>query len=201
MKRRYAAAIGVVGTSAVGLAVAFALDPTLVPGAVRDPVVGFADDVGESGLGWTLLVLGGAYGLIRIATGRRDPAVAPAFVEVPPERTPRTAPETGHEFESTVEWHAAVIEDPKTGGQSVRESLCEVAVDAVAHRRGSRQAAEEAVETGAWTDDRVAAAFLGGDPAPGFTLRERLRGWFHPASTFERRVERTVDAIHEEGRP
>ncbi len=56
--------------------------------------------------------------------------------------------------------------------------------------------AERAVETGGWTDDRVAAAFLATtDDAPTFTVRERALAWLAPQRTLDRRVERTLDAI------
>jgi hypothetical protein len=56
--------------------------------------------------------------------------------------------------------------------------------------------AERAVETGSWTDDRVAAAFLAtADDAPTFTVRERALAWLAPQRTLDRRVERTLDAI------
>ena len=56
--------------------------------------------------------------------------------------------------------------------------------------------AERAVETGTWTEDRVAAAFLAtADDAPTFTVRERALAWLAPQRTLDRRVGRTLDAI------
>lgn len=78
--------------------------------------------------------------------------------------------------------------------------LDEVAVtarDVYATANGCDEAtAERAVETGTWTDDRVAAAFLATtDDAPTFTVRERALAWLAPQRTLDRRVERTLDAI------
>jgi len=55
----------------------------------------------------------------------------------------------------------------------------------------------EAVAAGEWTDDRIAAAFLGDDRAPRLPLLERLRGWLHPGRAFERRARRATDAAHD----
>jgi len=77
----------------------------------------------------------------------------------------------------------------------VREAL-ESAVVAV--RSGDDQspsAVSDAVEAGTWTDDRVAAAFLGGRDAPGVSLWRRVYAWLYPARAFRRRVERVVDAV------
>ena len=62
--------------------------------------------------------------------------------------------------------------------------------------------AERAVETGEWTDDRIAAAFLATEQeAPSFTLTERALAWLAPQRTFDRRLGRTLDAVetHAEG--
>lgn len=62
--------------------------------------------------------------------------------------------------------------------------------------------AERAVETGEWTDDRIAAAFLATEQeAPSFTLTERGLAWLAPQRTFDRRLGRTLDAVetHAEG--
>lgn len=77
----------------------------------------------------------------------------------------------------------------------VRERVRETAVRACAST--DRADAEAAVARGEWTDDPVAAAFLGDERAPRYPLRERLRGWVHPDRAFRRRVERTVDAVHD----
>jgi len=84
-------------------------------------------------------------------------------------------------------------------GERIREALVDVVVD-VETRSGDRTPEEvrAAVETGEWTDDRIAAAFLGGQEAPGYPLRSRIRGWARPSVAYRHRVERTVAAIHED---
>ena len=62
--------------------------------------------------------------------------------------------------------------------------------------------AERAVETGEWTDSRVAAAFLATElDAPAFTVTERALAWLTPRRTLDRRLGQTLDAVeaHAEG--
>jgi len=80
--------------------------------------------------------------------------------------------------------------------------LDEVAVtarDSYAAATGcDEETAERAVETGAWTDDRVAAAFLAtAHEAPSFTVTERALAWLAPQRTLDRRLDRTLNAIEE----
>jgi hypothetical protein len=72
----------------------------------------------------------------------------------------------------------------------------ETSVVAVLAGRGREvRAVREAVEDGSWTNDRVAAAFLGGPEAPGVGLRRRVYAWLFPARAFRGRVERVVDEV------
>ncbi|ARS89801.1 DUF7269 family protein [Natrarchaeobaculum aegyptiacum] len=59
-------------------------------------------------------------------------------------------------------------------------------------RGHSPEAAAERIATGAWTDDRIAATFLGDERAGRLTLWHRLRAWLFPGRTVERRLERTL---------
>ena len=56
----------------------------------------------------------------------------------------------------------------------------------------SSEEIDERLRTGAWTDDRVAAVFLGGTAAGSLSVWQRLRAWLFPGRTFERRLERTL---------
>ncbi|OVE83713.1 DUF7269 family protein [Natronolimnobius baerhuensis] len=75
----------------------------------------------------------------------------------------------------------------------VRESL-----RAVEHASGrSSDAVEERIQTGAWTDDQIAAVFLGDTSAGTLSLGQRLRMWLFPGRTFEKRLERTLSALEQ----
>ncbi|CCQ33843.1 hypothetical protein HLRTI_003082 [Halorhabdus tiamatea SARL4B] len=56
-----------------------------------------------------------------------------------------------------------------------------------------RAAARDAIRTGEWTDDPVAAAFL--SPTVALPPAERLRGAIDPGAAYTRRVRRTLTAI------
>lgn len=61
------------------------------------------------------------------------------------------------------------------------------------------ETADRAINTGGWTDDRIAAAFLTPEreAEPSFTVRERLTAWLSPQQAFDNRVEHVVSAIEE----
>jgi hypothetical protein len=82
--------------------------------------------------------------------------------------------------------------------EHVRQRVRETAVRAYArHADVTEDEARDAVAAGAWTDDRMAAAFLGDERAPRYPLRERLRGWLHAGRSFRRRADRAAAAAYE----
>ncbi|MFC6974660.1 hypothetical protein ACFQL1_08155 [Halomicroarcula sp. GCM10025709] len=78
--------------------------------------------------------------------------------------------------------------------RTVVERLSEVATTAHARAAdGERSAAREAVRSGTWTDDRIAAAVL--SPETPFPVGARLRLWLDPERERERRLDRAVAAV------
>lgn len=78
------------------------------------------------------------------------------------------------------------------------QDLAATAADTYAMAVGCDETkAERAVETGRWTDDRVAAAFLATDldSEVSFTAWERFNAWLAPERAFEARVQRVLDEI------
>ncbi|NEU57083.1 hypothetical protein [Halorussus sp. MSC15.2] len=100
---------------------------------------------------------------------------------------------TGEAFDRRV---AAACDGDDRALRAVRATLADTA--ASAHARAADRTpdrARRAVETGAWTDDPIAAAFLADESGPRFSLPARLRAWLDPAAERRRRVERTIDAV------
>ena len=80
--------------------------------------------------------------------------------------------------------------------EKVRNRLVEGAVRTLKSRLGlDHGAAVDAVRSGTWTDDPVAAAFLADDLGQPFT--EWLRAAIDPGAAHHRRVRHTLDAIEE----
>jgi len=102
---------------------------------------------------------------------------------------------TGESFDVRV---GAACSGDDLAFRMVRESLADTAASAVAGA-GDRdpETARRAVETGSWTDDRLAAAFLADEDGPDPPLAARLRAWVDPAAERRRRVERAVDALED----
>jgi hypothetical protein len=162
-----------------------AVDSTLTAFEPRDVVV----------LG---AVCAGLVAFGRIVTAHRDP---PTDERDTDSLTEATTDETviGGRFDACVASTRVAIEDPvrRADTDAVRERIHGTAVDVlVAFEGWSREEATERIASGAWTDDEVAAAFLGGADAPPMPFLNRVYAWLYPAAAFERRVRRTVDEIH-----
>jgi hypothetical protein len=125
---------------------------------------------------------------------RAGPAARFAGTVDPPEAVSAAdRTRTGASLDARIE---AVCAGDEEALAAVRATLAETAANA--HARAADRApgdAHRAVETGAWTHDPVAAAFLAGDDGPGFSLLARLRAWLDPEAERRRRVERTVGAV------
>ncbi|NGM68288.1 hypothetical protein G6M89_04560 [Natronolimnobius sp. AArcel1] len=76
----------------------------------------------------------------------------------------------------------------------IHEQLTDGVVRTLRSKGGLEETrAREAVQSGTWTDDRVASAFLADDQSQ--PIGERLRGFLDPGAAFDRRLRRTLAAI------
>jgi uncharacterized protein (DUF58 family) len=130
---------------------------------------------------------------LRVVQGRRHAELDEA--ETPAPELPAATPPPGEDLDTELERFL------DTGGiyfgrSRLREGLRSAAV-AVLTRYDvySEAEAEAAIESGTWTDDLVAAAFLGGEGAPTLPVRSRIRSWFRRESPSERGVGHAVEAI------
>lgn len=148
-------------------------------------------------------LIGGAYGLFQLyhlgnAVTERPPVVSRA-----PERAHyRVERIAGEDLDGSVENVGGELPDASARNwwthrekADVSKTLTTVAVDVLASEFDvGREAAARMIETGSWTDDPRAAAFLGGDDAAHLSLRMQFVDWLS-GSAYERRVGATVDAI------
>lgn len=165
---------------------------------------GYAPLTGSAlvGLLYVLAVLFPALGgllaigaLWRMRSGDRA-GPPPMRWQVPEEGVTRTERPVGRETAWSVETAASARYRCRVNesAEDVRNRLVEGAVRVVTTRRGlEAETARERVQSGTWTDDPIAAAFLADDrPHP---LGERLRAAADPGAAYRRRVRRTLEAI------
>ncbi len=108
-----------------------------------------------------------------------------------------TLPTPGEEFDELIRTvHTGHRRRLIRSRKQLRERLESSLTAAIVRRNGcSDDEARTVIETGQWTDDPEAAAFLGGPSAPRRSWREWLRQSFGSETTFQHRVRKTADAV------
>ncbi|QLD86858.1 hypothetical protein HWV23_14370 [Natronomonas halophila] len=187
--------IGVIAVSLLALAGAGVA--VFAPGMVPSPVIAAVTSPSPGVLIAMLAAFGGLLWLVSLQ-GRTPYSDAPMV----PRREPTPdAPRLGAAVDATLE--RATDLDAARGRrvstrEDLRETLFDLAVDTYAGAAAcSPEMAERAVETGAWTDDRRAAATLSDDEGPDLPLWLWLIDLFRGESAFRRRVRHTLSAIDE----
>ncbi|MDZ7689291.1 MAG: hypothetical protein U5J64_11400 [Halobacteriales archaeon] len=115
--------------------------------------------------------------------------------ETPDAEGVESVPAPGDDFDELVSeasgWRSGKEKD------AVRERVREAAVDVVASKENcSRPEAERYIDTGTWTADRYAAAFLGGSDAPKLPFVTRLQVAYG-GSPFKTAATRAVEELYE----
>lgn len=167
------------------------------PGMIPSPVVTAVTNISPG----VLIALVAAFGgLLWLASlhGRTPYSDVPLV----PRREPTPeAPRLGASVDATLDRATdldAARERRVTTREQLRDTLFDLAVDTYASAAAcSPETATRAVETGAWTDDRRAAATLGDDAGPDLPLWLWLLDLFRSESAFRRRVSHTLRAIDE----
>lgn len=187
MIRNLLAALGTL--VAIGVAL-LALDPTLAEQVPVDSVVAvlgndyvFVALFGAVALALVFVTLGGrALSGLNQATPPRPEAVQPA-------------PRFGSEFDEAVDGgFGPLLARFSDRPSELRERLREDAIQAeIAASSCRRSAAEQRVDTGAWTDDEDAAVFLNESASP--SVESRLRAAVHGEAWFQRGARRTANAV------
>lgn len=196
--------VGAVGLAAVGFAAALSVAPEAVAGAVPVGSVLDGTALSETAARTAAVVALGAVcsAWISWTSGAADRRPAPAsdgferLREEPPERA-SPSPVVGARFDRRL---ARSADGPEGG--AVRPTVRSLAVRAVAAADGCEEStAERRVESGEWTEDPVAAAYVA-DRESALPFRYRLRAWLRPEWTRAERVERALAAIErrQEGR-
>lgn len=155
-------------------------------------------------LAQSLVVIGGAVVLVSLAAAwYLRSTESTLFVEPADEAPPFATPEgTAAQFHDAIQ--ATYRGETDDSLDQIHELLVDSAVRTLRTRRGlDARTARVAVESGTWTDDPVAAAFLADER--DYPLPDRLYRRVDPGGAYQRRVRRTLDAIdavdHGEGNP
>jgi len=186
--RKVGTGLGVFGV----LATLFGVGLVLAPGLVGSGPVGTAvDTVAAAGTAELMLVLGGVVAvLVGAVPWRRSRADGDPFEGATEHSTDDT-----HTDRLGTEVGTAVRE----GGEAwerVRSELAALAAETYADAANvSPATAEQAVHSGEWTGDDLAAGVLAG----GVPRWARLRLWLTPERERRRRIARTVRAIEQLG--
>lgn len=189
-----------VALAAFGFAAALAVRPEVVPPEAVEIVVRIEDAVETRQVVIGIAAVLSGFALWRsYFSGATD--VRDAGIDRGRDRGSTTAADVDVVGEATSERVEHAIESLKRGRRvaaetdAIREDL-RATLRAVETAKGRpEQAAAERIRGGEWTDDRVAAVFLGDESAGRLSIWHRLRRWLFPARTFDRRLERTLDEL------
>ncbi|WP_458206632.1 DUF7269 family protein [Haladaptatus sp. NG-SE-30] len=132
---------------------------------------------------------------LRVVQGRRRRDIVGAETGDP--ETNLTLPTPGDDFDERLRVvHSGTRTARFQSRKTLRELLERSVVEAIVEREGcSEDDARARLETGDWTDDPYAAAFLGGPTAPRRSWREWIRHSLSGETRFQRRVRRTAGAV------
>ncbi|WP_158056002.1 DUF7269 family protein [Halorussus halophilus] len=181
-------ALGLVGSAVALLAFASVLG-TPIPLPVDAAVSAVGNDyqfVVAFGIAAGVVVLG--------VLGQRTVEGVSQSTPPAPERV-TSGPAPGAEYDQYAESGLSIRERLfGDGGEEVRAELRETAVKTTMRTEDcDRETAIERVESGSWTDDETAAAFVGGSVSTG--VGARIGGALRGESGFQRGIRRTADAI------
>lgn len=105
---------------------------------------------------------------------------------------------TGSDFDRTLDQVLKEVDRSQSTdpAESLQQRLWESAADTlVAFGDVDRAGAENALATGTWTDDPIAAAFLSDASGPSLSFLHRIYAWLYPRGAVKQRVERTVSEL------
>ena len=201
MRVRYLVALSLAfGLSGITAVLVFTAGP--VPLQVHDQVASVLPGVfrqrWQQLLALILLAIGTAYLRTHVVSdGDTDPGRSSD--SSPPEE-PQTPPRiVGEELATTVtetrrKLRQGVIQP--SADTEPQQTLQNIVVTAVRLRDGcSRATAAETVETGAWTDDRLAQAFLSDEIS--YPARHQLLQWGRTDLAYERALEHTIQIVEQ----
>ena len=158
--------------------------------------------VAKLGNDYLLVVAIGSIGLlvaIPVLASGRDGNLVQADMPAPEE--PVTVPPAGNDFDETVEsWSYRLPFVGRKHRRNVKERLRTTAIETVMRAENcTRKDARRLVESGEWTDDPTAAAYLGDSNVPGTGIGNRASTVLTGKSWHQHCSQRTATAIADRG--
>jgi len=195
--RRLGRAVAVaLGGGLLAAGIAFAYAPGVLPAALRTAAREATGSANSTQIAAGVAVVG----LLAVLWSVRspgEPGATEPIVSTPPEEPTTDTAVAGDAFDDAVERVGERELSAWDRGPDPAATLRETALVVLARSRPDADA-EALVAAGTWTDDRVAAGFLGDERATAWTFDERLRRWLAPERETRRRAERTVEALRRE---
>lgn len=204
------------GLGGVVTAYSLTMAPALIPPSLR---TGIEDAVAAAGANATTTVVAiliGFYALYRTwntrgehadveirtdsgAAANDSPSTSSASTPTEGSQTPIV----GQKFDAQLERASSSLTgdaDAPDAADDVTARLETTLVRALMARDGLTEAeARNRVQTGDWTEDTIAAAFLGDERAPSLPVWRRLYAWLYPERTFTARYHRTLEEVKQVG--
>ena len=141
-------------------------------------------------------LFGALFVLYSFAAYRSRRKSGPEFAETPDVELRETTSVPGTELDDTLEGFPGADQVYAGIFSSIKNGLREVAVTVLTRIEGDDEdRARERVESGSWTDDPYASAFLSEDGRSIQSIRDRLQRLLARERFQRRNVERTADAI------
>ena len=185
--------LALIGIITIGFTVLLAIDPALIDPTIAELLGEIDAEIDTMAIMLAVTLIFALYGLWRVAfPGSTD-------IEVGGEERPATTVTVerviGADITEGIEKTIEALQQGETTDTSTHQEEFQRWFVDLSERCGmSRDRAEELIVSGGWTDDTVAAIFLGGDDVADYPFVERLRGWLFPGSSFERRLDRFLRA-------
>lgn len=172
--------------AAVGFAVWYGYAPGTVPASVRRGLDAIGDDPGLA-LG-SAGAVAGVIGLLY--SWLTEPDATEPLSERATDGPERMATVAGADLSA---YYERAVEDggvDDAARDRIRRRLRAAVVESV-----TVEDAAAYVDRGEWTDDRYAAAFLSTTADVDYPWYHRLYAWLYPGRAYDRRVQRTLDAV------
>lgn len=195
------------GLAGVVTAYSLVILPAIIPPTVRNGIEQAVAAVGANATTTAVALFIGVYALYRTWNTRAEHADAAirsgdelddSSTAHPSTSAGSQTPVVGADVDAKLtEAGAALVGDGDSESvEAVTHRLEAVLVRALMERDGvPEQAAQAQVKTGDWTDDAIAAAFLGDERAPSLPVWRRLYAWLYPERTFTARYHRTLEEV------